>query len=61
MESVAGVPREGLTMNITFTVIKCAPKRKPAVSRSVLRLVAFLLGLGLGLVGLVSAFLFFNL
>jgi hypothetical protein len=44
-------------MSIAFTVIKCA-KRKPVVSRSVLRLVAFLLGLGLGMVGLVCLFLF---
>ena len=48
-------------MSIAFTVIKCAPKRKPAVSRSVLRLVAFLLGLGLGMVGLVYFYLFSNL
>ena len=45
-------------MSIAFTVIKCAPKRKPAVSAAVLRLVAFLLGLGLGMVGLVCLFLF---
>lgn len=37
-------------MNITFTVIKCAPRRRLRLGR----LVVFLLGLSLGLAGLIS-------